>query len=227
MAFRGFDDRSLEYFWGASLNNSKQYYEDNKLLYQSAVKEPLTELHAALCPSALTIDADICTLPRRCISKVYNDFRYSGKRYPIKDYMFLHFCANVADEQGDTPGLFFGAGLRGWDCGFTVYHVTNAGMRRFKDAIKAHHKQFTAIAEKIKNDRRITVGGDAYKKDHYPDEPESVKVFLNRKSLWVAAHYPHDDYYRTPELIDEIGSVWQTLAPLYRFYLDALKRDGE
>ncbi len=223
MNFTGFSEQTNDYFWGASLDNSKSFYEKNKDTYLTFVKKPLHALHQDLLPIAQQIDESICVTPARCVSRAFNDFRYTGKIYPIKNYMHLHFCASVAQEDKDTPGLFFSASHNGWDCGFFVYHATNAGMTAFRDAILNHVDAFVAIAKKIQKDPRIHIEGEEYKRDHYPDLPQEAKIYLNKKRFWLIAKYTPDDNYYSSALSSEIASVWQTVAPMYHFYLSAMK----
>lgn len=225
MSFNGFHEQTNEYFWGASLDNSKAYYEKNKDNYLTYVKQPLHALHQVLMPTAQSIDENICVTPARCVSRAFNDFRYTGKIYPIKSYMHLHFCASVAKEDEDTPGLFFGASYGGWDCGLFVYHATNSGMSAFREAILADVDQFVAIAKRIQADPRIQIEGEEYKKDHYPDLPIAAKQYLNKKRFYLISKYSaDDDMYYSPSLAAEIASVWQTVSPMYHFYLNAVKQ---
>ncbi len=223
MSFSGFYDQTNEYFWGASLDNSKSFYEKNKENYVNYVKQPLHALHQTLLPVAQEIDEGICVTPARCVSRAFNDFRYSGKIHPIKNYMHLHFCASVAQEDKDTPGLYFGASYNGWNCGFFVYHATNAGMAAFREAILADVDAFVCIAKKIKKDSRIQIEGEDYKRDHYPDLPPEAKEYLNKKRFRLVAKHQPDDCYFSSSLAKEITSVWQTVAPMYHFYLSTIK----
>ncbi len=223
MNFNGFSEQTNEYFWNASLDNSKSFYEKNKEKYQNYVKTPLQALHLDLVSIAQHIDSDICVTPTRCISRAFNDFRYTGKRYPIKTYMYLHFCASVSQEDKDTPGLFFNASYNGWNCGFFAYHATNAGMSAFRQAILRDVDAFVAIAKNIKKDPRIHIEGELYKRDHYPNLPEEAKDYLNRKRLCLIAKYTPNDLYFSSDLTDEIASVWKTVSPLYHLYLSAIQ----
>jgi uncharacterized protein (DUF2461 family) len=222
--FTGFHEQTNEYFWGAKLENTKAYYENNKEIYLNCVKQPLHALHQDLMPTAQFIDPDICVTPARCVSRAFNDFRYSGKIYPIKSYMHLHFCATVAREDEDTPGLFFGASYSGWDCGFFVHHATNAGMAAFREAILNDVDSFVRLVDTIHADPRIHLGGEEYKKDRFPDLPKQAKMYLNKKSFYLISEYGADDpRYYSDTLVGEIDSVWRRIAPIYHFYLSAIR----
>ena len=222
--FTGFSRQTLEYFWGAYLDNTKSFYENHKKLYLDHVKAPLQLLHQMLTPIALEIDPQIDAIPTRCISRAFNDFRYTGKLYPIKDYMYLHFCASVTDTKLDTPGVFFSANYSHWSCGFSVYHASNSGMAAFRREILDHVEEFSKIACQI-NDAGISLIGEEYKKDRYPEMPSLIKSYLNKKRFYLSVEYPTDHLLDSPAIVDEITKIWRTLAPLYQFYYRALKRE--
>ena len=224
--FKGFNQNTIEYFWGAYLDNSKSYYEKNKQKYIDNVRDPLRLLHQALMPTIQGIDPSICVVPGRCISRAFNDFRYSGKVYPIKDYMYLHFCASVANEEADTPGMFFSANYREWSCGFFVYRATNARMVAFRKAVLKNKDEFSVIVRKINANPRIQLKGEEYKRDHYLDMPDDVKQYLNRKRFYLSAEYPLDYRFDSSALADEIAGIWELLAPMYQFYLQSLRDDN-
>lgn len=221
--FKGFNEHTIEYFWGAYLDNSKSYYEENKHKYIEHVRNPLRLLHQTLTPVVQTIDEDICVIPGRCISRAFNDFRYTGKVYPIKDYLYLHFCASVANEDADTPGLFFSANYAEWSCGFFIYHATNAGMMLFRKAVLDNMNEFSRIIRNIHKNPNIQLIGEDYKRDHFPNVPHEVKQYLNKKRFYLSATFPPDYQFNSDKLVDEIASIWQTLAPMYRFYKQTLQ----
>ena len=221
--FDGFGKHAIEYFWGAYLDNSKSYYEKNKQIYMDHVRNPLRLMHQKLMPVAQEIDPSICVVPGRCISRAFNDFRYSGKVYPIKDYMFLHFCASVANEEADTPGLFFSANYSEWSCGFFVHHATNAGMMGFREAILGDINEFSKIANTIHANPHIQLRGEEYKRDHYPDVSGMIKQYLNKKRFYLTANYSLDCFFDSATLVDEVARIWRALAPAYHFYLNSLR----
>ena len=221
--FDGFRKQAIEYFWGAYLDNSKSYYEKNKQIYISQIRNPLRLLHQELMPIAQEIDPSICVTPGRCISRAFNDFRYSGKIYPIKDYMFLHFCATVANEEADTPGLFFSANHREWSCGFFVHHATNAGMMDFRKSVLENSTDFSAIVSSVHANPHIQLNGEDYKRDHYPDVSDLIKQYLNKKRFSLSAKYSLDYLLDSSELVGEVADIWRLLAPMYHFYMHSIK----
>ncbi len=184
------------------------------------------ELYQALAPAALAVDEKFYINANRGVSRAYNDFRYSGKIYPIKTYMYLHFCAPVAHEETDTPSLFFDASYDGWRCGFAVHHATNPGFAAFRAAVMKNPRPFRKIAGNLVRDERLQVLGEEYKRDHFVQVTGPEKQFLNKKRFYVCAGYPPDDRYFSPALVSEIASVWQALRPLYRYFSKAIQDDG-
>lgn len=103
MPFQGFSEETNRYFFGAELENTRAYFERNREVYQTYVKKPLLALHEELVAVAKEIDEDIVVAPNRCMSKAFNDFRYTGKVTPVKTYMYLHFFSPAENKAYDTP----------------------------------------------------------------------------------------------------------------------------
>ena len=58
---------------------------------------------------------------------------------------------------------------------------------------------------------------DRYKRDHFPDAPEAVKPYINRKGIsWC---FYSKDLKKTlePALLDEVLDGFDAMKPLYRF----------
>ena len=221
--FNGFNEKTTEYFWGVCLDNSKSYYEKNKQNYIDYIRDPLRLLHRELAPVVMEIDESMCMIPGRCISRAFNDFRYTGKMYPVKDYMYLHFCASVANEDADTPGLFFSANHSEWSCGFFVYHATNAGMAAFRKSVLQNMDEFSAIVETLDKNPHIQLIGEDYKRDHYPDILSNVRRYLNKKRFYLVFKQPINDLFCSSVLVNTIAQTWRLLAPMYHFYMNSLQ----
>lgn len=220
MSFSGFDAKTNDYFFEATLDNTRAFFERNRQIFTDYVKAPLSELHEELVPTALEIDSGICTVRTRCISKAFNDFRYAGKTTPVKTYCYLHFCATVPNESEDTPGLFFDASYDGYRYGFCVYHNTNVGMVKIRDYILKNKAEFKKIISKLSG---YCLVGEDYKKDHYPDEQKSINLYLNKKYFYLCKEFEPNDRYFSPKLADELKSAFLELAPMYKFVSAALR----
>ena len=219
MPFDGFTQHALDYFIAIRFDNSKSNFELNRRNYLEHVKAPLCELHAELAPVMLAIDPAICVRRGRCVSGAFNDARFS-RADPVKEYMYLHFCAEKNDLSDDVPGFFMDASHDGYRCGLQIYHHTAGGMKTLRDAALTDPEKFRAAIGGI--GKSFNLEGEDYKTDRRPDAPPDLKPWLNKKSWWVGRARPIDAAFRSPGLVRELAEGFKTLAPLYVFIVKSL-----
>ena len=218
--FNGFSREAADYFLSVKFDNSKKNFENLKDVYKSQIKNPLLQLHAELTPVVLKIDGGICVRPGRCVSGAYNDARFS-KNNPIKEYMYLHFCAETGNNE-NVPGFFMDASHDGYRYGLMIYRSTPAGMRMIRNAAYEKRAEFIKIINGINKNKSIVLDGENYKTDHFPDAALELKEWLNKKHWRAAVNHPVDEIFLSDKLPREIESVFNTLAPMYKFILRLL-----
>jgi len=181
--FTGFTRETQGFFIAVKFDNSRENFIANKAAYDEHVKRPLVELFEELAPIVRAIDANICARRGRCVSGAYNDARFS-RAEPIKEYMYLHFCAEIKSGK-DVPGFFFDASHDGYRFGLQLYHVTAAGMRAIRSAAADDYKKFSRIVESVEAAGRFSLEGADYATDRCPGAPEQLKGWLNKKTWRV------------------------------------------
>ena len=225
MPFQGFSEETNRYFFGAELENTRAYFERNREVYQTYVKKPLLALHEELVAVAKEIDEDIVVAPNRCTSKAFNDFRYTGKVTPVKTYMYLHFFSRAENKAYDTPGVFFDAGSTGYRIGFGSYDMTPPAMEAVRRAILSRRQAFLNLEEQRVADGFELRGAD-YKRDHFPDEPEPLKTWLNKRSFYLVRECAHDEAYYSHALVDVLRDAFLRCKPIYWFMNRALQEQA-
>ena len=89
--FPGIQPAMLEYFVGIALNNYREYFLSTHKDYEQNVKKPLYALAEELVPYALKIDDDMEQLPRRIVSRIRRDTRFTKDKSPYRSHMWLSF----------------------------------------------------------------------------------------------------------------------------------------
>ena len=70
--FQGFNEATIKYFEAIRRENSKSNYKANEQYYFEGVKDPLEELYYELFNYFGTVDGQLLSSKRRCISSAYN-----------------------------------------------------------------------------------------------------------------------------------------------------------
>lgn len=218
MNFTGFPRNLQDFLFELQFNNSRGKAPEYKDRYKQIMTEPLTRMHADLAGVAMEVDASIEVKPSRCISKMYNDLRYSADT-PIKEYVYLRFREATPREE-NVPGLFFDMGIDAYRFGMCVYRFGTAGMGAIREHVLEHPGDWERALHALDY---IQIKGEDYKKDHFPQLPDGpLKSFLNKRSFYAAAERPVNEVVYTPKLVEEVADGFRKAGPLFRLCEQAL-----
>ena len=220
--FDGFNEKTSEFFFLLSLSNSKAYLLDNTSTYNNYVKTPLKELHKEMSPVLLEIDNELCNIPSRCISGIYNDVRFGNKDTPLRNYMWVRFKC-MCNRDTDIPGFFFDASYDNYRYGLRIYNMTTGGMQKIRDTILNDSKGFSKLANQLDTNITLELCGHEYVKDHYPEHDLLLKTWLNKKDFYIHCTRAPSETYYSHALVNELSSAYQSLADIYIFLKKALQ----
>jgi uncharacterized protein (TIGR02453 family) len=82
--FQGYSPTTITFLNGLKENNNKAWFEENKPDYQKFVLEPSQELVTELAPLMLSIDPKLEVSPKKSISRIYRDVRFSKDKSPYR-----------------------------------------------------------------------------------------------------------------------------------------------
>ena len=99
MAFRGWPAEALEFFEGLEADNSKTYWQRNKDVYESSVREPMQQL----------IDELSSEWGEGRIFRPYRDIRFSSDKSPYKTHIGAMVGAGYVQLNADALGA--GSGM--------------------------------------------------------------------------------------------------------------------
>ena len=205
--FNGFPQEMQDFLFWLRFNNTFAAQQKNAQRYKALVTEPLMRLYETLLPTAAEICPQLETRRARCVSTPYTDRRFSPTA-PLKEYMYLRF--KVQSQQTDIPGLYFDLGAESYSFGLRVYKQTVAGMDELRERMSDAPQRFSDAIDNL-TQCGFTVDGERYKRDHYPEMPDSsAKDLCNHKSFYAGKEFPISESVFTPALAEEIAEgFWQ------------------
>jgi uncharacterized protein (TIGR02453 family) len=101
-----FSPQSLQFLAELKFNNSREWYNENKSTADTTLIQPFRRLNADLAPVILKIDSDMETNPKRTISRLYRDVRFSKDKTLYRDRMWLAYFPQFEDKN-NCPSFFF------------------------------------------------------------------------------------------------------------------------
>jgi len=111
--FRGFSVEAIQFLRRLRRNNRREWFERNRAVYESAVRDPMRALVEEMDVRLARIAPELTGDPRRSVFRIHRDIRFSRDKSPYKTNaacQFYHMDAGRGagrDAAGAGAGLYF------------------------------------------------------------------------------------------------------------------------
>ena len=221
--FKGFGPKALPFFAALKFHQSKEWFDENRGLYESDVLEPmvalLSDLTARFAKAKIPLKAD----GKRSIFRIHRDVRFAKDKSPYK----THAGAVMTRSGGKMePGLLYlHISPEGCFAAAGFYMPESADLARVRKAIAAGEgKRFLGVTAALKKGKlelgtenqltRLPRGFEALK-----DGPLDGAVRL--KSFIVEEPLP-DKLIASPKFAEAVTAFTKRALPLLDFGWSAL-----
>jgi uncharacterized protein (TIGR02453 family) len=221
-AFKGFGEKALPFFTALKFHQSKDWFEENRGLYESDVLLPMVALLDDLAERFAKAEVPLRADGRKSVFRLHRDVRFSKDKSPYKSHCGAVMTRSGAKgEQGllyvhiAPDGCFVAAG----------FHMPEAGqLAALRNAIKAKPERFEAVVKALKKGKlalgqesmltRVPRGFEDLKGGPLEDAVK-LKSFIVEEPLDAAA-------IRSPKLVAQIEDFAKRALPLLEFGWAAL-----
>lgn len=184
-----FSPQTFDFLMENRFMNSKEWFLEHKPVYNEHVLKPLTELAIEMAPSIEMLDPTIVTTPKinKVLSRIYRDTRYSKDKMLFRESMWLSFKKDKK-QFPHYPEFFvvMNPQMILYGCGY--YYMMPETVKAMREMIENNHPAWKKALKAYENQDVFTLGGDAYKRSKYPDYPENIRNWLDRKCIQVARY---------------------------------------
>ncbi|OGW34106.1 MAG: hypothetical protein A2X58_11295 [Nitrospirae bacterium GWC2_56_14] len=205
---------SLQLLRDLAANNRKEWFEAHRAECRRLLQEPLEALAKSLGGFMLSIDQDLITAPRRVVSRIHRDTRFSRDKSPYKTTMWLTFKRPLELWQ-DAPAWFFEMGAESWRYGMGFFSASPATMTLLRTELAVGRPSLLAAITSCRESGRFILEGEQYKRPPEPAVPEELREWGERKNVYLVCNREPDDILLGPGLAEELRSGFAQLAPLY------------
>lgn len=216
MSFNGFTGEALKFLFENKMNNNKDWYESHKSDYKQYVYNPFVELIMELAPTVMEIDDRIITLPSKLISRVRRDTRFSKDKSLYRDNAWFVFLRDKS-QMATSPCFWFEISQKGSSYGVGYYGAGPESMAAMREMIINKHPAFLKALKCYESQKEFVIGGEMYKRSKFPDQPENLKLWLDRKNIFFECVQNDFDLAFSKELPDRLKKGFKTLKPVYDF----------
>ena len=216
-AFEGIRPEALFLLAQNRFENSKAFYDAHKDQIRREVLEPLYRLIGDVAPTALKINPDIITDPKRMVCRVRRDTRFTKDKTLYREHIWF-FLRHQKNEL-PTPGFWFEISPSMYNYGCALLSQTPAFLAFWRKNLLADRAGFLRAARPVlKADYELS--GERYRRPQVADAPAELRPWLDLKEI-VVERCREDIRALSdgPSITEEFTGALQTLAPFYRYLL--------
>lgn len=206
------------------LNDSKEFYDAHKPQFEELVREPVFRMIEEVVPVLQKVDPEIPVAPKRQISRIRRDTRFTNDKSLYRASVWCFMGRPKRDFPG-YPAFFFEfrPEYAWWGC--CTYFADPAFTASYQKMILDRDPLFMKAKESFEKQKRFELeAGGAFKRTKFPNEPEDIRAWLDRKSVYVA-HTESDVTKAFGEgLIPTLKRDFPKLFDYYRFLTAAYDR---
>ena len=198
-AFDGFPVAALDFYDDLEMDNTKAFWTAHKVVYDTAVKAPMTALAAALEPEFGSAK----------LFRPYRDVRFAKDKTPYK----THQGAFV--QAGPGTGYYVQVGAPGVRVGVGFYHAEPSQLVAFRESVADDRSgpRLRRILDKLVK-RGWETGGEALKTTPRGYDADHPRIdLLRHKSLTLGKSYGFEPLIHTSALLDQVRSDWREARP--------------
>ena len=219
-----FTPRLFEFLLDLRTNNTREWFQDNKVRYDRDVKNPLLRFIADFEPRLHSISAHFVADARAnggSMFRIYRDVRFSADKSPYKTQAAAHF-RHEAGKTAHAPGFYLHLAPDELLAGVGIWKPDSASLSRIRNAIDADPVRWERAAKSDSFSSEFTIGGESLKrppKGFDSDHPHIED--LKRKDHIASVEFMQDDVI-SPGFIDDFTDVCRKASPYMEFLTSAL-----
>lgn len=187
-----FSAQTFDFLMENRFNNSKEWFHTHKDIYDEHVLKPLTELAIEMGPAMELMDPTIVTIPKinKVLSRIYRDTRFSKDKSLFRETMWLSYKKDKKEFR-HYPEFFvvLTPQVLMYGCGY--YYMQPETVKAMRELIEENHPLWQKALKAYEKQNVFTLEGDMYKRTKYPDYPENIRNWLDRKCV-CCTHYSSD-----------------------------------
>ncbi len=222
MGFQGFGDQALPFFKALAFHQTKEWFEENRAIYESCVKGPMGDFAedaaARLAKAKIPIKGDRKSSPFR----IYRDVRFAKNKDPYKTNAGV---AMTRSGSKNDPGVLY-FHLSPEECFFAAgfYRLDPPLIGKLRDAAARAPKAYKRMIAKLETRGLALSEEDALKRP--PRGLETVDdpaiLMAQRQKHFICVRDVSEAETRAPALVDAFCAFASDALPLLEWGWDAL-----
>lgn len=228
MNFKGFTKTSISFLKDLAANNNKEWFEQNRKVYEEHLLLPLKMLSTDLGLVIRSIDTEIEISPtiNKTISKIFRDTRFSNDKTPFRTGLWLTF-RRPWKIWGNVPEFYFYFTPEEYQYGMGYYAATAQNMRYLREHINLNQQEFENIIGKYQNQSQFKLFGDNYKRAVPNSLPEKFQEWYQKKNIGMDCKKAIEDGFYSKNLGLILEEAYEFNTEFYHFITESINKISE
>lgn len=216
--YQGIDPKDLWLLSEVRFQNSKAFYEEKKPQIKEKILQPLGDLIADLSEDFLKLDPMIQTDPKRIISRVRRDTRFTKDKMMYRENLWFCFMRPKATWPV-IPAMWFEIEPDGYTYGIGCWGETPGWAEQFRKCLLAQPERFRQARAAL-NEADYMLAGEDYKKAKPGNPPEDLAPYYQKKYISFLKKNPDLQDLKSPDLPERLREKYRQAHAMYRFLAD-------
>ncbi len=219
--FKGFTKDTVRFFNGLRRNNTREWFERNRPIYEEHVMGPAKSFVVAVGRRLHEISPRILAVPKvnKSIFRLNRDTRFSLDPSPYKTNLGLYFWEGPRSRM-ESSGFYFHLEPPEMWLGVGIYMFTDPLMTLFRRAAVDPKlgKELERITAELAAKPDVELGGQHYKRipaGYNPDHPNAE--LLKHNGLYAGYNMNIPEEFYSAALVDFCHERFAAVAPLHRW----------
>ena len=217
---------SLDFLKELKKNNSREWFEQNKVIYQ-AYKDDIIFFTEHLLLELEKLDLSIANadlVPKKCLTRVNRDLRFSKDKTPYKNYVLVVFNKNA--PHGNTAGYFIHIEPGNCMVGGGVWQTTPEYLKNIRQEISYSFDEINGIISSKQFQDTFPSGIQGQNKlkkfTDFPEKSEEEVELLKMKGF-CTKELISDKVLTSKDAIKTIMNYFETTKPLIEYLNKAIE----
>lgn len=226
--FNGFPKETEHFYKELSANNNKEWFEENKEIYEKYVLTPARDFVSAMGEKLKIISPGIHADPRinKSLFKIHRDVRFSSDKTPFKTHLGIWFWEGRGKRM-ECSGFYFHIEPGKMILGAGIPAFSKNLLAAYRDSVvdEKHGNALLKTIRKISKENDLQIGGRHFKKTprgYDSEHPNAQWLLYNGLLTHVESSIPEEIH--SDKIMDYALYYYSKMAPLHQWLLDLTLR---
>ncbi len=215
--FEGFSKETLTFFEELQKNNSRQWFEENREIYERVVLQPAKDFVEDMGEVLQMLDPAIQAIPKvnKSLFRINRDTRFSSDKSPYKTNLGIWFWSGERKRM-ECSGFYFHLEGGTLMFGAGIYRFSKELLTIYRNAAAGKHgKKLMNVIENMR-ENGFGVGDKLYKRvPKGYDVPEEQKELMLYGGLHCGKAVKIPEEFFSDKLIDYSFSLYKRMVPFH------------